>query len=260
MVSGGGNRHYWTETEVYRCKGGNQQLAMRLARPFDDHHLRLDTPVAGIAVRDSGVTVMLSSGEKISADDVVLAVPPSVWGKITFELPPGSVLPPTPQMGINVKFLMTLKDEFWRGTGFSPDMSSDCPIGDTWWATQGQPGPGGCLVAFSGSVGAEECRHWKPLLRPQEYVKTLGPTYETLEANFVEGRFMNWPSEPWTEASYSFPAPGQVTTCGPALQKGIMERLHFAGEHTCYAFVGYMEGAVHSGVAVAERLASRDGV
>jgi monoamine oxidase len=37
-------------------------------------------------------------------------------------------------------------------------------------------------------------------------------------------------------------------------------RLHFAGEHTCYAFVGYMEGALDSGAAVARRLAGRDGV
>ena len=27
MVKGGGLEKYWTESEVYRCKGGNQQLA-----------------------------------------------------------------------------------------------------------------------------------------------------------------------------------------------------------------------------------------
>ena len=37
-------------------------------------------------------------------------------------------------------------------------------------------------------------------------------------------------------------------------------RLHFAGEHTCYAFTGYMEGALRSGLRVAEQLARRDGV
>ena len=29
------------------------------------------------------------------------------------------------------------------------------------------------------------------------------------------------------------------------------DKLHFAGEHTNYAFVGYMEGALGSGVALA---------
>ena len=69
---------------------------------------------------------------------------------------------------------------------------------------------------------------------------------------------MDWPGDPWTGASYSFPAPGQVTTVGPVLHAGL-GRLHFAGEHACYQFVGYMEGALHSGAALAKRLAVRDG-
>ena len=70
---------------------------------------------------------------------------------------------------------------------------------------------------------------------------------------------MDWPSDAWVRASYSFPAPGQVTTMGPILREGV-GHLHFAGEHTCYAFVGYMEGALNSGVSIARRLAERDGV
>ena len=52
---------------------------------------------------------------------------------------------------------------------------------------------------------------------------------------------------------------GQVTTVGPILYKGL-NRLHFAGEHASYKFVGYMEGALNIGAAVAQRLAQRDGV
>jgi hypothetical protein len=37
-------------------------------------------------------------------------------------------------------------------------------------------------------------------------------------------------------------------------------RLHFAGEHTSYKFVGYMEGALNSGAALAQRIAKRDGI
>jgi monoamine oxidase len=76
----------------------------------------------------------------------------------------------------------------------------------------------------------------------------------------LKTRFMDWPSDAWVRASYSFPAPGQVTTMGPTLREGVGGHLHFAGEHTCYAFVGYMEGALNSGVSIARRLAQRDGV
>jgi monoamine oxidase len=46
---------------------------------------------------------------------------------------------------------------------------------------------------------------------------------------------------------------------GPLLRKGL-DHLHFAGEHACYAFVGYMEGALNAGASLARRLAQRDGV
>ena len=70
---------------------------------------------------------------------------------------------------------------------------------------------------------------------------------------------MDWPADQWAKASYSFPAPGQVTAQGPTLRQGI-GRLHFAGEYSSYAFMGYMEGALNSGAAAARRIAARDGV
>ncbi len=70
---------------------------------------------------------------------------------------------------------------------------------------------------------------------------------------------MNWPKDVWSQASYSFPAPGQVTTYGPLLVKSYMEDcLHLAGEHTCFKFVGYMEGALQSGVRVAKAIQQRE--
>jgi monoamine oxidase len=70
---------------------------------------------------------------------------------------------------------------------------------------------------------------------------------------------MDWPGDTWSKASYSFPAPGQVTTQGPTLRQGL-SRLQFAGEYTSYAFMGYMEGALESGAAAARRISERDGV
>jgi monoamine oxidase len=70
---------------------------------------------------------------------------------------------------------------------------------------------------------------------------------------------MDWPGDTWAKASYAFPAPGQVTAQGPTLYDGV-GRLHFSGEYTSYAFMGYMEGALNSGAAVAKRIATTDGV
>jgi monoamine oxidase len=73
-------------------------------------------------------------------------------------------------------------------------------------------------------------------------------------------KFMDWIGDKWTKGSYSFPAPGEVTTTAPLLRRPFARRLHFSGEHTCNAFVGYMEGALQSGLRVAESLAKRDKV
>ncbi len=257
MVKGGGLEKYWTETEVYRCKGGNQQLATKLASALPADRLLLRTPVTAVTMSDRLARVALANGTTLEADDVILTAPPRVWQKIAFEPPlPGQLVP---QMGSNVKFLVALKGTFWRSAELAPDLLADGPIQLTWHATDGQAGPGAALVAFSGGPAADMCREWPAAERTTRYLTELERVYKGIRASFVRARFMDWPADPWVRASYSFPAPGQVTTNGPTLRAGI-GRLHFAGEHTCYAFVGYMEAALNSGAAVARALAVRDGL
>jgi monoamine oxidase len=50
----------------------------------------------------------------------------------------------------------------------------------------------------------------------------------------------------------------EVTNWGPFWKAGYKDWLHFAGEHTNYAFMGYMEGALSSGYRLARSLAVRD--
>jgi monoamine oxidase len=109
-------------------------------------------------------------------------------------------------------------------------------------------------------MDAQACRNWRPLRRAANYVRQLKPVYSKVEKAYEDGKFMDWPNDIWVKASYSFPAPGEVVRCGPLYRAGLMDRLHFAGEHTCYAFIGYMEGALQSGLEAARRLATRDGL
>ncbi len=41
QIKGGGVEKYWEETEVYRCEGGNQQLAIHLAKAVGEEHIHL---------------------------------------------------------------------------------------------------------------------------------------------------------------------------------------------------------------------------
>lgn len=257
MVQGGGLERFWTESEVYRCRGGNQQLARRLAEAVGAPKVRTRTIVRAIRTDDRGARVTLAGGEVLEADHVVLTAPPPVWNRIAFDplLPAGLA----PQMGSNVKFLIALKDAVWRRSDLAPDLLSDGPVSLTWHATDGQTGTGEGMVAFSGGPAAETCREWGPEARTDRYLTELERVFPRIRPSVVRTRFMDWPSDPWVKASYSFPAPGQVTAQGPVFQAGL-GRLHFAGEYCSYAFMGYMEGALQSGAAAARRIAAADGV
>lgn len=265
IQGGGGAQKYRDESEVYRCKGGNQSLAKALAKEIGDR-VFLEVPVTQIEQKDSGVVVTCKDGREVECDDVVLAVPPSVWSKIKFspELPASL----TPQMGSNVKYFVATKKRIWdlketdlKTKGWSQYACTDGDVSMTWEGTDKQDGEGEyCFVAFSGAHAAEACRARSGEDRDKAYLKELEVIYPGFKDNMTgKTAFMDWPNEPWTKASYSFPAPGQITTIGPKLREGF-GKIHFAGEHTCYKFVGYMEGGLYSGAAVAQRLATRDGL
>jgi monoamine oxidase len=261
QVKGGGLEKYWTDSEVYRCKGGNDQLAKHLAKAVGPDRIKLNTPVKSIELKPDRIAITTADGRTLECDDAVLTVPPSAWHKIALEPKlPGAL---APQMGTNIKYISVVKKPFWLDGKADPYSLGDGDISMTWEATDAQNPQGPrALTAYSGGPGAAACLAREKDARDSAFHAQLESLYKGFKDNFVSARFIDWPNDPWTKAGYSFPAPGQVTTIGPLLRAGIGQpaRLHFAGEHTCYKFVGYMEGALDSGAAVARRLAARDNV
>jgi monoamine oxidase len=252
MVKGGGVDRYWKETEMFRCRGGNQLLAERLADAVGRSRIRLRCAVRRIVSSAHGVRVTCTDGVVREADFAVLAIPPSTWGRVAIEPPLPERL--RPQMGTNVKHLMALPGPAWEKDGLAAYSFASGPINTTWHQTDGQPGAGASIVAFSGGKAARECRSWPAAERSRRYREILAATHPRMVSEIVRERFMDWPGDPWTRASYSFPAPGELTAFGAALQER-HGRVYLAGEHTCPAFPGYMEGALQSGARVARAIA-----
>lgn len=257
MIKGGGVERYWTETDTLKVQGGNQQLARRLAEVVGPANIRLNTPVTAVTVNDRRVSVTLADGTQLEGDEVILAVPPSVWNRIAFDPPLPADL--RPQMTPQTKFLAALSSRFWRASQQTSRGMMEGPVGMVWESTTAQAGDRGtCLSVLSGGPSAHTCQGWSPEERERRYLRELDQLYPGILRHFERGRFMNWNNEMWTGAGISFPAPGEVTTVGRTLWTGL-GRLHFTGEHACPGFVGYMEGALNSGVSLARRLARRDG-
>lgn len=258
-VAGGAGGRYWTDSEVYRCKGGNQLLAFKLAEAIGMKKIALGLAATEVTIKGNKVIVTCRDGRTIEADDVIVTVPPSVWSRIKFN----PALPESlkPQTGVALKYLAETKKKFWRDDHLSQYMLSDDFLSQTWDGTDAQEeGDGASFNCFSGGRAATDAMEIDRTERDAKYAELIGSVYPGYKDSFIRSRFMEWPKHPWTMQGYSFPAPGQVTTIGPILWKGIGERIHFAGEHCSYQFVGYMEGGLNSGVQIARRLAARDGL
>lgn len=252
QVKGGGLEKYFTDSEVYRCRTGNQSLATALAQSVGETRIQHETPVRSIKLLADKVVVTTVAGEVVEGDEVVLAVPPKAWDRISIS--PGLPGALDPQMGSATKLLVAVKSRFWRGDKLAPDGLSDTMIGLTWDATDNQAvNHGACLTGFSGGPAAASASRSASSGSHDGLRKALAALYPALPQHCTGSRFMDWPSDGLAGGGYSFPAPGQVTKVGPLLVAA-HGRLHLAGEHTCYKFVGYMEGALQSGIRAARAI------
>jgi monoamine oxidase len=269
---------FFIQSEAMRCSEGNGALADRLAAEIEKAggEVRRCTPVDSILVNEEDVTLEVRTGriaedpdqacifteldkkQPITADYIVLAIPPSLWpaakGRkitVTPKLPRASYV----TMGTVVKYLSPLRQRFWIREGLAPTSTSS-QFGVTWESTDNQIAPPGRDVGLSlfagGGVAQTALRKWRHGGQREIddfYAAKIGAIYDGYVVNRSEHpmEFMAWPDDPWTGAGYSCPAPGEVCRAGPLLHEPFHERLFFAGEHTCFAYFGYMEGALQSG-------------
>ena len=255
VIKAHGVERYWTETEMYRAKQGNQILASGLAAGISGH-LHLDCPVSRIERGTENCTLTVRDGRKFTYPDVIISVPPSVWHGIEFV--PGLPSGFAPQMGSTTKFLSVVSSAYWQPNG-QTDLMTNTLLGGTWEGAAGNSNRERLLVSFTGGTIADDL-HQRPfaereqLLR-EEYERLL-PGYAT---NHLKSEFVDWLNAPWTRGGYSFPLPGQFLAQSQIMRDGLGS-LHFAGEHASTGFLGFMEGGLHSGVTLAKRLAQRDGL
>ena len=254
VIKGGGLERYWTDTEAYRCRGGASKMTHALVRAIGRERVLTNTAVAKVELLGDRARVTSTRGKVFEADHAVLAIPPGTWNRIDFTPDLPTVL--RPQVGHVVKFLSAVDTKSWPKSAAS---LSDGPIALTWESTagQGDTGPFGLTAFAAGRAAKSLMASWNRGWSDKDLVRELDAIHAGVGAHVLKTRFIAWPNEKYTAGGYSFPAPGEITTIGPLLQRGL-GRLHFAGEHCCYKFAGYMEGALQSGVTIAKRLALSD--
>jgi monoamine oxidase len=263
MIKGHGGQRYWDDTEVYRCRGGNTQLALAFVRRLPKGSVRLQHVLTAIEQVERGVRLSVKpprgTQRDLVFDDVIVTAPPTVWSRFRVtgkEL--RALFSGAPVLGANIKALMRFERRFWRDFASSPTLTDDRgPVDLTWETSEADDDPQFTLVAFAGANHAQTlARVRRPLTLVRRQLET---PYPGISKDMRAFRFMRWPDDPWSRGSYYFPKPRDVMRFGPVWHRG-HGGVHLAGEHTCYAFMGYMEGALHSGYVAARRIAARDGL
>lgn len=237
-----------------RVVGGSVLVARRLAEDLD---VRLNTAVAGIAQDEQGITVTTRTGEHLRAGHVVVALPPTLSGRLDYQ----PVLPAWRDQltqrvpaGTVVKCFAAYPTPFWRDHDLNGQAISDAgPVKVTFDVSPPDAGRGVLL----GFVEGGEARRWQRLPDDQRRAAVLerfahyfGPQAAE-PTSYVE---KDWSAEEFTRGCYGAHfSPGTWTSFGPALREPV-GRIHWAGAEYATDWSGYMEGAVRSGRATAREV------
>ena len=211
-----GPSEFWTDSEVFRCAAGNQELARRLMAETvkAGGKVLLEHPVEKIEM-DAKPKVFTEKRELFPADWVVVAVPPNCWNSTML---PGVDLDSIKiRIGPAIKYLTEMKSRFWLQNKLAPSGSDD-RLGMIWEGTDNQIGPienGAELTLFAGGELAQKAINESD---PKEYCRTgVEKVYAGFGSQTAADHFMDWPGEKWTRGGYSCPTRGQVRTAAKKL-------------------------------------------
>jgi monoamine oxidase len=243
-----------------RFVGGSQLISTRIAEQLGDWVV-LGAPVRSIAQDGSGITVQ-ADGLRARAQRAIVAVPPSLAGRISFTPSLGGQRDQLTQRmahGAMTKCAAVYPEAFWRERGLTGQaVSDDGPISTTFDNSPPEGSPG-VLLGFI--AGAEAIRHAR---RPESERRRV--VLECFVRLFGEeaahpGIYLEqaWAEEEWSRGGpVCSPSPGALSAYGEALRRPA-GRVHWAGAETSAIWCGYMEGAVRSGERAAEEVLDAEG-
>ncbi|MEA2333372.1 MAG: monoamine oxidase [Thermoleophilaceae bacterium] len=246
----------WHAQEL-RIVGGTQALAKAAAAQLGDR-VRLESAVRAIRDRGDSVEIELADASTVSADRAVVALPPPLATRLTYDPAlPGrrDHLCQRMPMGAALKAVAFYDEPFWRDEGLNGlVISAAGPV--SWLYDNCWPDASAAmLVGFVTGRAAVELAGRPEAERREAIVSGIARTLGDRAARPLDYVDWRWTEEPWSRGCYSsYATPGAWTSTGPALRAPI-GRVHWAGSDTAGEWVGFMDGAISSGRRVAEEIA-----
>ncbi|MER5794519.1 FAD-dependent oxidoreductase [Streptomyces sp. NPDC001980] len=205
--------------------------------------LRLNSPVASVADDGAKVRVTVCSGQVYQARAAVVAVPVNVWKTISFSPGLPTVHRQATTQGVGVPF----SGKLWmQVSGLSDRVAARGTEGSpfTTLLSQGNVGGGQLMVGFNSLPvldGADTAA-------VQDAVRRFLP-----EASVQEVLAHDWGKDPYSLGGWALRRPSQLTGQLPAIQQP-QGRLSFASGDIATGWVGFVEGAIESGLRAAQQV------
>lgn len=237
-----------------RVDGGMQQLSLRLAEGLSGQ-VRLSEPVVSIE-REEDRARVVTRRATYDARRVIVAVPPTLAGRITYEpaLPAlrDSLTQRSPH-GCVVKCHAVYDRPFWRDAGLSGEAAGDtAPVKVIFDATPPGEGQPGILLAFIEGADGLALSAASPAQRRDAVVGVLAQYFGEAARSPIAFIERDWSLEEWTRGCYgAHLPPGAWTQVGAALRESIGP-IHWAGTETAIRWCGYIDGAITSGERAAQ--------
>ena len=240
--------------QTKRFVGGTSLIPQRLAATLGDR-IVLNAPVLTIDHSPHRVTITCRGGFVASGRQVIVALAPTLAGRIMYDPPlPGirdQLTQRMPQASAHKMFVL-YDEPFWRGEGLNAQLISEtgparmsndsCMPADA----GGNSGPG-IILAFLEGESARVAGRWPAEQRAEALRAELGRHFGPRAAKpnrIVEGE---WAGRQWTRGCYNAnTGPCGLIHFGSALSTPIGP-IKWAATETANAWSGYMEGAVEAG-------------
>lgn len=247
-----------------RVVGGLQQVPIGLAAKLGDA-VRLNQPVR--TIRWAGPTedgsspgegvVAVTDSIEVHAKRVILAVPPILYSRISYE-------PPLPRrqhqlhqhlsMGFVIKVHAVYETPFWREQGLSGTAFSPYELSHEAYDNTNHGDTRGTLVGFVSDEEADGVFALSAEERKAKILESLSHYYGPEALNPVVYYESDWGSEEWTRGAYaaSFDM-GGLARYGADLRKNVGP-IHFACSDMAGKGYQHVDGAIRMGRLVAEQI------
>ena len=237
----------------YKIKGGNGQLAVKLAENIGMENILLDHGVTKVEQTKTGVKVTCSNGKVFRADKLICTVP-------TFSLRKIQWLPGLPKEKVDAvnalqyarinKHPVLFSERFWPE---DMDMATDLPAHYFYHATKNQPGTKGILISYTIGDKAAVTPNQDDDYHKNIISQALQPAFGDVHGKMEKQWNYYWGNDDYSKGAYALYKPGQWFTLRPILAKPFLNT-YFAGEHLA-DWQGFMEGAINTGEEAAKMIA-----